>query len=153
MRKALGVQVLSALLVTMCLGAEPAKETTWYPYTATVRAYSIHDPIDKAYHDARNKNTRYLTSTGRDAHQWPEGIAGPKSLAGRRVRISPLNGFSQYTRGLPATVDDTGGHLRAQVRRTGKLFLELRFPTTEEAKKFGVKTLTIYLDTPWLGLP
>ena len=141
--------MLSALLVTLCLGAE----TTWYPYEATVRAYSIHDLIDKYYHDARDKNARYLTSTGRDARKWPEGIAGPKSLAGKRIRFIPLTGISQYTRGLPTTVDDSGGMLRTRVRKTKTLHLELRFPTTEEAKKFGVKTMTIYLDTPWLGLP
>ena len=145
--------MLSALLVTLCLGADSAPEPTWYPYTATVRAYSIHDPIDKDYHDARHKNTRYLTSTGRDARQWPEGIAGPKSLAGKNIRFEPLRGFSQYARGGPATVDDTGGNLRRRVRETKTLHLELRFPTHEEAKKFGVKTMTIYLDTPWLGLP
>jgi hypothetical protein len=141
--------VLSALLVTLCLGAE----TTWYPYEATVRAYSIHDLIDKDYHDARDKNARYLTSTGRDASVWTEGIAGPKSLAGRMARFT-IPGYSQYqTPGNTTRIDDTGGMLRSRVRRTKTLHLELRFPTTEEAKKFGVKTMTIYLDTPWLGLP
>ena len=145
--------MLSTLLVTLCLGANVVPTPTWYPYTATVRAYSIHDPIDKDYHDARSKNTRYLTSTGRDARKWPEGIAGPRSLAGKRVRFAPLAGVLLYAGGRPTTVDDTGSHLRRQIRLTGQLYLELRFPTTEEAKKFGVKTMTIYLDTPWLGLP
>ena len=148
--------MLSALLVTLCLGADAAPKPTWYPYEATVRAYSIHDPIDKDYHDARSKDTKYLTSTGRDASKWPEGIAGPKSLARRRIRftgVDHLPGFTQYQGAGPFLVDDTGGHLRRAVRKTKTLHLELRFPTHEEAKKFGVKTMTIYLDTPWLGLP
>ena len=145
--------MLSALLVTLCLGADSAPEPTWYPYTATVRAYSIHDPIDKDYHDSRPLRTRFITSTGRDASIWTEGIAGPKSLAGRMARFT-IPGYSQYqTPGNTTRIDDTGGLLRSRVRRTKTLHLELRFPTTEEAKKFGVKTMTIYLDTPWLGLP
>ena len=137
-------------LATLVLAAQP----TWYPYTATVRAYSIHDAIDKDFHDSRNPRTRYLTSTGRDASVWTEGIAGPKSLAGRSVKFT-VPGQSQYSAaGNVTRIDDTGGLLRGRVRKTKTLHLELRFPTTEEAKKFGVKTMTVYLDTPnWQGTP
>lgn len=137
-------------LATLVFAATP----TWYPYTATVRAYSIHDAIDKAYHDSRPLRTRFITSTGRDASVWTEGIAGPKSLAGRPVKFA-LSGYSQYSvPGNTTRIDDTGGLLRARVRRTKTLHLELRFPTTEEAKKFGIKTMIVYLDTPnWQGTP
>lgn len=131
-----------------------AKEPTWYPYTATVRAYSIHDPIDKAYHDSRPLRTRFITSTGRDASVWTEGVAGPKSLAGRPVKFT-VHGYSQYSApGNTTRIDDTGGLLRRRIRSTKALHLELRFPTTEEAKKFGIKTMIVYLDTPnWQGTP
>lgn len=137
-------------IISLCFSTE---QTKWYPYQATVRAYSIHDTIDKEFHDARNKSVRYLTSTGRDAEVWTEGIAGPKSLANRMVKLS-VQGFSQYGGNGPYRIDDTGGNLRKQVKESKELHLELRFPTTQEAKKFGVKTMTVYLDTPnWKGEP
>jgi hypothetical protein len=116
---------------------------------AVIRAYSVHDPIDQEYHNARPLKTRYLTASGRDALKWPSGIAGPRELIGTKVFLR-VPGFSQYQdSSVPVLIDDTGGLLRHRVEETGRLHLELRFPTTEEAKKFGVKEMLVYLDKPW----
>lgn len=43
------------------------------------------------------------------------------------------------------TVDDTGGYLRTQTRRTDVVHIDLRFKYHSSAKRFGRRLITIYV--------
>lgn len=45
-------------------------------------------------------------------------------------------------------VDDTGGYLRTQTRRTGQVHIDLRFKYHSSAKRFGRKIITILVWKP-----
>lgn len=124
------------------------------------RAYSVYDEIDEDHRNARSPELRYLTSSGTDASQLLHGAAGPKELQGARL-LFPFLGtdvsleYLDHYRGVTSIlVDDTGGLLRRRNRDRRALFgpldpihMELRFPTSHEARQFGVRTFWIYLDT------
>lgn len=139
------------------LGASDPYEH-WEAHLAEVRAYSIHDPIDKAYHDNRSDETRFLTASGRDAARWPIGAASTPRYIGRRLRILVPEAQPYETGLLSVVIDDTGGYLRKRSARAAQIpavagcrpiiQIELRFPTHTQAKNFGVKFCTILLDKP-----
>lgn len=101
-----------------------------------VKAYSPYDSIDKEY---RAKNPIPITARGADCRRYPMGIAGflPNFPAGATISVPG------YNSGSPTLVDDTGGYIR---KAKGKL-IEVRFPTSKEAKEWGIKELkvTIYI--------
>lgn len=130
--------------------AAPAR----YAVAATLRAYSVEDPIDRKHRERRSPATRYLTSTGTDARKGP-GLAGPPGLSGSMVivvRVLDRRGLPPVAADLiakPLRVDDTGGMLRRRVANTGELHLEIRLPTHKEAVAFGVRQAIVSLDLPW----
>jgi hypothetical protein len=103
-------------------------------YDCEVRAYSVHDSVDKDYHAKHG----YTTSTGTDG-RIPGGMAGPKWLAGKSVRLTVGNEGKTLT----AFIDDTGPMCRESSKDL--VYLELRFATTEEAKAWGVHHTRVYV--------
>lgn len=103
----------------------------------TVKAYSPYDSIDKAYHE---KHPETLTARGVDWVRHPYGIAGYLPNFPRNSTIS----VPGYCNGEAVTVDDTGGFIR---QAKGSL-IELRFPTSKEAKEWGCKTIKVRIFVP-----
>ncbi len=97
-----------------------------------------------------------ITADNTRISEVPYGVASdPRVLPyGSTVWIPPGCGYldasrrSDEERMFP--VDDTGGLLRTSTRRTGIPHIDLRFIRHSSAKKFGRKTMTIYVwkDTP-----
>lgn len=99
-----------------------------------VRAYSPWDPVDADY---RRRNPIPITARGNNCNDHPYGIAGDLNLLPRGTVIS-VPGYGAFP------VDDTGGDIiRAKVK-----WIEVRFPTHLEAKKWGVKTLKVKVIYP-----
>lgn len=99
-----------------------------------VRAYSPFDPIDKDY---RRVHPIPITARGNNCYEYPYGIAGDLSAYPKGTVIT-VPGYGT------ATVDDTGGDIRkAKIK-----WIEVRFPTYLEARKWGVKTLLVKVEIP-----
>jgi 3D (Asp-Asp-Asp) domain-containing protein len=81
----------------------------------------------------------------------PYAVASdPQSLPFGTVLWIPLgHGYLDRSRTLDDqrqfVVDDTGGYLRTQTRRTGVVHIDLRFKYHGTAKRFGRKKITIYV--------
>lgn len=78
----------------------------------------------------------------------PYGVASdPRVLPyGTSVWIPPHIGYLDKSRASDREflVDDTGGYLRTQTRRTGVVHIDLRFKYHSSAKRFGRKNITIW---------
>jgi|ERR1043165_2410362 3D (Asp-Asp-Asp) domain-containing protein len=99
-----------------------------------VRAYSPYDPVDAEW---RRNNPVPITARGNNCNDHPYGIAAYLPHYPKGTVIS-VPGYGD------ALVDDTGGDIRkAEVK-----WVEVRFPTHEEAKQWGVKTLKIRIKYP-----
>lgn len=97
-----------------------------------VRAYSPYDAIDRKYHET---HTNALTSRGRDSSL--AGIASPFAR-GVRAIVPGYNGDQ------PTICDDTG----AILRHSRTLIIEVRFQSEADARRWGVKHLTITVIYP-----
>ena len=93
-----------------------------------------------------------ITADGTDTREEPYGIAtgSTATLAyGTVVWIPPGAGYLDRSRasedGRQFVVDDTGGLLRTNTRRTGVLHIDLRFKYHGSAQRFGRKSLTIFV--------
>ncbi len=122
----------------------PTSRSTLVP--TTLRAYTPTDSIDQEYHETHAA----ITADGTDTAEVPVGIAGPRHLLGRRVRI--LSGQepapSPYVPGSIWRIDDTGGMLRRRYAETGRVHLELRFVDGDVARRFGVRDAVVELLDP-----
>ncbi len=99
-----------------------------------VKAYSPYDPIDKDYRDL---HPVAITSRGNLCSEHPYGIAGYLPLLPKGTNIT-VPGYGTFP------VDDTG----ADIIRSKIKWIEVRFPTHEEAKRWGVKTLLVKVRYP-----
>jgi 3D (Asp-Asp-Asp) domain-containing protein len=92
-----------------------------------------------------------ITADGTDTREEPYGVASdPKQLPyGSTVWIPTGIGYLDHSRPTDDqrqfTVDDTGGLIRRNTRRTGIVHIDLRFVRHSNALKFGKKTITIYV--------
>lgn len=89
-----------------------------------------------------------ITADGTKVSEYHYGVASdPRSLPyGTKVLIPHGIGYLDKT--YPAddrifVVDDTGGALRRNTRRTGRVHIDLRFVQHRNALRFGVKRITI----------
>lgn len=99
-----------------------------------VRAYSPWDAVDAAY---RLKHPIPITARGNNCYEHPYGIAGDLSTYPKGTIIT-VPGYGSHT------VDDTGG----DIRRAKVKWIEVRFKTSAEAKKWGKQTLTVKITYP-----
>lgn len=90
-----------------------------------------------------------ITADNTKVSEWPYGIASdPQRLPYGTVVIIP-HGIGYLDKTYPADadrqffVDDTGGALRRNTRRTGRVHIDLRFVQHRNALRFGVKRITI----------
>jgi 3D (Asp-Asp-Asp) domain-containing protein len=93
-----------------------------------------------------------ITADGTDTRTEPYGIATGSTTAlafGTVVWIPPGHGYLDRSRasddGRQFIVDDTGGALRTNTKRTGILHIDLRFKYHGSAQRFGRKLITIYV--------
>lgn len=92
-----------------------------------------------------------ITADGTKVNEVPYGVASdPRVLPyGSTVWIPTGVGYLDTSRSEEESrqfpVDDTGGLLRTNTRRTGIPHIDLRFRTHWSAKRFGRKTITIYV--------
>jgi 3D (Asp-Asp-Asp) domain-containing protein len=93
-----------------------------------------------------------VTADGTRTKDEPYGVATGSTTAlpyGTVVWIPASSGY--LSNQLPAdeqrqfTVDDTGGLLRSNTRATGVVHIDLRFRHHGNARRFGVKRITIYV--------
>lgn len=125
---------------TSGISSNPSQSDATGSVSATLRAYTVTDSIDRDYH--AKHGTR--TADGSDTSKVPYGIAGPRELLGRHV-ILCVPGFRPYDTPKIWRIDDTGGMLRRRYADTGILQFELRFTSSEEATRFGVQDATVVL--------
>ena len=92
-----------------------------------------------------------ITANNTKIREVPYGVASdPDCLPyGSTVWIPPGVGYLDASRSTDESrqfpVDDTGGLIRSNTRRTGIPHIDLRFIRHSNAKKFGRKTITIYV--------
>ncbi len=127
------------LLLTLCLHAGE-----WVATEAVLTAYC---PCSYCCgHRAAG-----ITADGTDTRSTPYGIAAdPERLPyGTSAYIPTGAGYLDHQRsddsGRVFLVDDTGGTVRRNTRRTGTIYLDLRFVQHRSAVRFGVKTATVYV--------
>lgn len=147
-----------ALLLALCAAAACEEYEgflgRWVEVTAT--AYSPHDKRDSRYHATKGKD-RWMTA-GRvsDVRKVPYGIAAPQP--GRRgdrpalpsnltiplrtrIIVPVESGYQTRPEQSPAsrvfTVDDTGGDITEDTRRTGRIHIDLRVRTEAEAFNYN----------------
>lgn len=111
----------------------------WRKVTAT--AYSPHDPIDHDHWSSKDN----ITATGVDWREEPYGIAVPYRNGrplfvpyGTRIIVPAETGYVARTRSVDRVfiADDTGGGITRKTRRSGTVFIDLRFKTTAGAVKW-----------------
>lgn len=111
----------------------------WRKVTAT--AYSPHDPIDHDHWSSKDN----ITATGVDWREEPYGIAVPYRSGrplfvpyGTRIIVPAETGYVSKTRSVDRifVADDTGGGITRKTRRSGTVFIDLRFKTTAGAVKW-----------------
>lgn len=128
------------ILSWLFLTAMPAGE--WVATEATLTAYC---PC-KVCCGVRAKG---VTADGTRTSEYPYGVAADfRSLpAGSRLWIPRGLGYLDrtYPNDRSFVVDDTGGALIRNTRRTGRIHLDLRFVYHGSAVRFGVKTVTIFV--------
>jgi 3D (Asp-Asp-Asp) domain-containing protein len=128
--------------LALLLIAALAQAAEWVPVEATLTSYC---PC-KICCGARAKG---ITADGTDTKEYPYGLAADlRALpAGSRIWIPTGIGYLDATfptdRGF--VVDDTGGALIRNTRKTGRIHLDLRFRYHGSAVRFGVKTVTVYV--------
>jgi 3D (Asp-Asp-Asp) domain-containing protein len=90
-----------------------------------------------------------LTADGTDVRDEPYGIAvDPRQIPyGTSVLIPAGNGYLDKSRPEDRVflAYDTGGIIRRRTRSTGVIHIDLRFRRHNNAKKFGVKTITVWI--------
>jgi len=102
-----------------------------------VKAYSPYDEVDKAW---RLKNPIPITARGRNCNDHPYGIAADLKAYPKGTTII----VPEYNNNTPALVDDTGG----DIRRAKVKWIEVRFKTEAEARKWGNKSLLVKIIYP-----
>jgi len=91
-----------------------------------------------------------VTANGTKVSEVPYAVASdPQPLPYGTVLYIPLGeGYLDKSRTSEEqrqfVVDDTGGYLRTQTRKTGIVHVDLRFKYHGSARRFGRKTITIY---------
>jgi 3D (Asp-Asp-Asp) domain-containing protein len=130
--------ILSLLLIGACHGGE------WTPMDVVATAYC---PCTYCCgHRAVG-----ITADGTNTRHEPYGIASdPNQLPyGTILWIPPGVGYLDRIRADDTArqfvVDDTGGMLRTNTRRTGIVHIDLRYKGHADAKRFGRKAVTIYV--------
>jgi len=92
-----------------------------------------------------------ITADGTDTREVPYGVASdPRVLPyGSTVWIPPGLGYLDASRSTDESrefpVDDTGGTIRTEARRSGVPRIDLRFKHHGSAQRFGRKAMTIYI--------
>lgn len=92
-----------------------------------------------------------ITANNTKVSEVPYGVASdPDRLPyGSTVWIPPGFGYLDVSRGEDGQrqfpVDDTGGVVRRRTRETGTVHVDLRFIQHRNAKRFGVKRMTIWV--------
>jgi len=102
-----------------------------------VRAYSPWDAVDKEY---RLKNPIPITARGNHCSEHPYGIAAYLPDYPRGTTIS----VPGYNDNKATSVDDTGGDLR----KAKGGWIEIRFKTEAEAKRWGKQTIKVRIIYP-----
>ena len=135
---------LKILLILFLSQVLQSSEGYWIKVEAT--AYSPFDVIDSDYHLA---HPSFNTADGTDWREDPYGIAAdPKALPyGTKIYIPLGNGYLDGS--LPNnrifTVDDTGAKVRNNTRKTGQVFIDLRYKTPYSALRYGRKSFYVYV--------
>lgn len=128
--------------LTLLLAATPAAGE-WVPLTVNASGY-CPGPC------CCGSRAAGITADDTKVREVPYGVASdPLSLPyGTVLWIGLDSGYLERSRSSDEQrqfrVDDTGGYLRTQTRRTGIVHIDLRFRTHWSAKRFGRKTLTVY---------
>jgi 3D (Asp-Asp-Asp) domain-containing protein len=106
-----------------------------------VRAYSPWDAVDKEY---RLKHPIPITARGNYCSEHPFGIAAylPDYPRGTTITVPGYNDDK------PTIVDDTGGSIRKAQREGKEVWIEVRFKTEAEAKRWGCKTIKVKITKP-----
>ena len=140
---------LSAILVCFLVcffglaGKAKAEEGRWITVEAT--AYC---PCALCC-DERTERTANRT----DTNAVPYGIAASPDLPfGTSVRVPVGAGYLDLTYPRESqrsfTVDDRGGALRTEWRRSGITRLDLRYKSHDYAKRFGRKLMLVFISSP-----
>lgn len=121
----------------------PLPKGSWVKVIAT--GYSPHDQLDSAYR-ATKGDYRWKTATLTDVREQPYGVAVPfwRVKRGAAIYVPPGSGYVSRD-GCIFEADDTGGDIRDNTRRTGVTHIDLRFRTEASAKKYGKKTIWVFL--------
>ena len=106
-----------------------------------VRAYSPYDACDAQY---RLKNPIPITARGNNCNEHPYGIAAylPSYPKGTVISVPG------YRDGKFTPVDDTGGSIRKAQREGKEVWIEVRFKTEAEAKRWGNQTIKVKIKYP-----
>ncbi len=91
------------------------------------------------------------TANGTDTNVSPYGIAaGPDISLGTSVWVPLGGGYLDLSRGTDRWfgVDDRGGALRTEWRRSGVTRIDLRFKSHASAKAFGRKLMMVFIVSP-----
>ena len=96
--------------------------------------------------DTRTETTANQTNT----NAVPYGVAASPDLDfGTRVFVPVGAGYLDVSRADRwFTVDDRGGALRTEWRRSGVTRIDLRYKTHVSARLFGRKLITVYIESP-----
>jgi len=156
------MRILFIFLVLTCLGSEEIYAGyigRWENVVAT--AYSPHDAIDSNYHNSKGDKWRWKTADGKtDVRETPYGIAVPV-LRTERGNLRPMLPFGTQII-IPAgqgyldqskpndrifKVDDTGNGKEYFKTKNGMMHIDLRYMQTEWAKKWGTKTIKVFIVT------
>ena len=133
----LALMIITAFLaVGLC-----ASEGRWI--TAEVTAYAGNCPICE---------TTGVTANGTETDERPYGVAAsPDIKFGWRVFIPVGAGYLDQSKVASLDrwfdVDDRGGALRTEWKRSGITRLDLRYRTHASAKAFGRKLMLVYIAT------
>lgn len=115
----------------------------WIKVIAT--GYSPHDELDSAYRETKG-DYRWKTATLTDVRDQPYGVAVPFWRIGRGAAIYVPSGSGYVNnQGRIFEADDTGGLIRGNTRETGIIHIDLRFRTTASAKKYGKRTIMVFV--------
>jgi 3D (Asp-Asp-Asp) domain-containing protein len=88
------------------------------------------------------------TADGTDTNERPYGVAGSPNIPLGSIVFVPYGvGYLDGTRPTARAfiLDDRGGALRTEWRRTGITRLDLRYRTHASAKQFGRKLMMVYI--------
>lgn len=116
----------------------------WIEINAT--AYSPFDEIDAGYH---KEHPSFNTADGTDWRKEPYGIAADSNSLpyGTKIYIPRGNGYLDESgpENRIFTVDDTGATVRNNTRKTGQVFIDLRYKTPYSALRYGRKSFYVYV--------